>query len=387
MTDQHARFGQWLVEGSPGAIPRDLAVHAMVCRQCTAMASGSAALRAVDLDRAPLPDPALAALAAPGRALPALGQMAAAGAVVLLAGGVVAGAGVIAANAGISLPFGTPPGGPTGQVLSAARTPTPEATAAVVGVTDELLPRATDSATPSQTPRPSRSARPSASPGATGDSDDLASARPTRTPRATARPATTPRPPAATAAPPEPPAPPPSTAEPPPPPPPPPPPTPEPEPEPTPAPTATPPPPPGPIELSVGDATPRAEGSTLGGTTRFDFIVTLSRQAPAQGVTFSYATTPGGSAPATEGGPTADYTGTSGSFTFPAGSISVELSVFVNHDVIPEADETFLFGITDISSNAVVIDNSGLGTIVDDDSLTGSAAASAQASRTGLMAA
>ena len=104
MTDHHARFASWLVEGG-GTAPRDLAVHAVVCRECTALASGVDALHTLELDatvsfEAPaveasaLAVPPAAAETAPASArwAPQLRQIAVAGAALVVVGGVITGA-------------------------------------------------------------------------------------------------------------------------------------------------------------------------------------------------------------------------------------------------------------------------------------------------------
>jgi hypothetical protein len=54
--DPHHRFGAWLTAGAPGEPPRDLALHAWVCEECSARIAGLDRLRAIDLARAGIPD-------------------------------------------------------------------------------------------------------------------------------------------------------------------------------------------------------------------------------------------------------------------------------------------------------------------------------------------
>jgi hypothetical protein len=111
--------------------------------------------------------------------------------------------------------------------------------------------------------------------------------------------------------------------------------------------------------LSIDDVS-AAEGT--GGTTTLGFTVTLT---PVSGrtVTVQYAT---GGGSATAG---TDYTTASGTLTFPAGVTTQPVNVTVQSDALDEAD-TETFNVTLSSpSNATISDNTGVGTIDDDDPL------------------
>jgi hypothetical protein len=108
--------------------------------------------------------------------------------------------------------------------------------------------------------------------------------------------------------------------------------------------------------LSVDDVT-MAEGTD--GTTEFTFTLRLS--APSDGsVSVEFATIDGtAEAPG-------DYTYQSGTVTFLQGQVEEQVSVPVTADAVAETDETFTLQLLD-ANNAVVVDDTGLGTILDDD--------------------
>lgn len=62
--DHHTRFAELMLDGGSGGVPRDLAVHALTCRECTRLASSLASLTALDLDGAVLPAPVRAPIPA-----------------------------------------------------------------------------------------------------------------------------------------------------------------------------------------------------------------------------------------------------------------------------------------------------------------------------------
>ena len=100
-----------------------------------------------------------------------------------------------------------------------------------------------------------------------------------------------------------------------------------------------------------------------GGTTSFDFTVSLSAPAGVGGVTFDIATSDG-SATTADG----DYVGQSlTGRTIPEGSTSAAFSVAVTGDATAEGDETFTVEVSNVVG-ADIADGQGLGTIVDDDS-------------------
>jgi len=108
--------------------------------------------------------------------------------------------------------------------------------------------------------------------------------------------------------------------------------------------------------LSINDVTV-VEGNS--GTVNANFTVTLS--APSgQTVSVNYATADGtATAPA-------DYTSLSGALIFAPGQTALAISVTVNGDVIPEANETFFVNLSG-ATNATIADNQGVGTITNDD--------------------
>ena len=89
------------------------------------------------------------------------------------------------------------------------------------------------------------------------------------------------------------------------------------------------------------------------------FTVTLS-EASTDEVTVAYATADG----TAEAG--ADYTSTSGTLTFSAGSRTRTISVPVVDDTTDEGDETFTVTLS-TPSNATILDGTGTGTITDND--------------------
>jgi len=118
-------------------------------------------------------------------------------------------------------------------------------------------------------------------------------------------------------------------------------------------------------EISLDPSTPSLsiddvsvlEGHT--GTVNAVFTVTLST-ASDQTVTVDFATANG---TATVG---SDYVATSGTVTFPTGTISQTITVVVNGDVLDESNETFFVNLSN-PTNAIIGDAQGSGTITDDD--------------------
>jgi Calx-beta domain len=106
--------------------------------------------------------------------------------------------------------------------------------------------------------------------------------------------------------------------------------------------------------LSVNDV---SRSETNGPLT---FTVKLSK-ASGQDVSVHFATADGSAhAPG-------DYTATSGAVTIPAGSTSKTVAVQLREDTLDEPNETFTLNLSS-STNAPISDNSGRGTINDDDS-------------------
>jgi len=110
--------------------------------------------------------------------------------------------------------------------------------------------------------------------------------------------------------------------------------------------------------IFIGDATV-TEGNS--GTTNANFTVRLSA-AYAQAVTMSYATADGTAVAGS------DYVGTNGTLNFPAGTTNQTITVRVLGDVVNEVNETFFVNLSN-STNALISDGVGLGTIVDNDAL------------------
>ena len=110
--------------------------------------------------------------------------------------------------------------------------------------------------------------------------------------------------------------------------------------------------------VSIDDVS-KAEGNA--GSTTFTFTVRLSA-AYDQAVTVNYATVAGGTATAGS-----DYMSKAGTVTFAAGETAKTITVTVEGDKQKEATETFFLDLTGVSSNALVTDVRGIGTILDDD--------------------
>ncbi len=99
------------------------------------------------------------------------------------------------------------------------------------------------------------------------------------------------------------------------------------------------------------------EGNT--GTTALTFTVSLSAAYDAP-VTVNYATTDGNALAGS------DYVAASGTLTFAPGQTSISLPVTVKGDTLKETDETFYVQLSGATSGTV-LNPSGYGTIVDDD--------------------
>jgi len=112
--------------------------------------------------------------------------------------------------------------------------------------------------------------------------------------------------------------------------------------------------------LTIDDVTAK-EGNS--GTTIFTFTVKLS-VASAQTVSVGFATA---DKTAVAG---ADYGATSGTLTFAPGETAKTIKVPVVGDQLLESDETF-FVVLSAAVNAVIVDGTGVGTIVNDDPVLG----------------
>lgn len=109
--------------------------------------------------------------------------------------------------------------------------------------------------------------------------------------------------------------------------------------------------------LSISDVTV-TEGNT--GITNAVFTVTLSTAATSP-VSVHYATRDGDARAGT------DYAATSGTLTFAPGETTRTITVEVFGDRGREADETFYVSLFNLSTNALFVDDTGLGTIRNDD--------------------
>ena len=108
--------------------------------------------------------------------------------------------------------------------------------------------------------------------------------------------------------------------------------------------------------LTINDVTV-LEGNA--GTVNAVFTITLSAVS-GQTVSVNYATADGtATAPA-------DYTSTSGTAIFPVGTTTQTVTVVVNGETVPEANETFFVNLSG-ATNATIADNQGVGTITNDD--------------------
>ncbi len=108
--------------------------------------------------------------------------------------------------------------------------------------------------------------------------------------------------------------------------------------------------------LSIDDVTV-IEGNA--GTVNAVFTVTLSA-ASGQAVSVNYATADGTAvAPG-------DYTANTGTLNFTPGQLTRTITVLVNGDITPEANETFTVGLS-AATNATIADATGVGTITNDD--------------------
>ena len=96
-----------------------------------------------------------------------------------------------------------------------------------------------------------------------------------------------------------------------------------------------------------------------GGTVDAVFTVTLSEPS-TDTVTVQFATADG---TATAG---SDYVAASGTLEFTGGAVTQTITVQVNGDLAPEADETFFVNLTN-ATGAVIQDSQGVATIQDDD--------------------
>jgi subtilisin family serine protease/ribosomal protein L35AE/L33A len=114
--------------------------------------------------------------------------------------------------------------------------------------------------------------------------------------------------------------------------------------------------------LTIGDVSV-TEGNS--GTTTATFTVTLSPVNNSQTVTVNYATANGSASTADN-----DYVAASGTLTFAPSASSQSISVTVNGDTTPEANESFAVNLTG-ATNAILGDGQAIGTILNDDAAAG----------------
>jgi len=116
-------------------------------------------------------------------------------------------------------------------------------------------------------------------------------------------------------------------------------------------------------QLSIADVT----GSENAGT--FQFTVNLSK-ASASSVTVRFATANG----TAKSGKTGDYTALSGTVSFAPGDLSKTVSVTVRNDTTIELTENFFVNLSS-ASGATIADAQAIGTILDDDGVSGAGGA------------
>ena len=123
-------------------------------------------------------------------------------------------------------------------------------------------------------------------------------------------------------------------------------------------------------QISISDAAPQNEGDA--GTHAVSFTVSIDKAHPSQDVKVDYYTTDD-SATTSD----ADYDAKSGSVTFPAGTavLSALVTVTVNGDNVVEPDEVFLVKLQNQSANALIVNDTAVGTINNDDTALVSIAA------------
>jgi probable HAF family extracellular repeat protein len=111
--------------------------------------------------------------------------------------------------------------------------------------------------------------------------------------------------------------------------------------------------------ISINDVT-KSEGRK-GQTTLFTFTVTLSA-AYDQFVTVSFKTTNGTATTQDK-----DYAAQSGTLTFAPGQTTKTITIVVNGDNKPEANEIFYVDLFGNSGNSLIVKGGGVGTILNDD--------------------
>ncbi|MDJ0731850.1 MAG: Calx-beta domain-containing protein [Crocosphaera sp.] len=112
------------------------------------------------------------------------------------------------------------------------------------------------------------------------------------------------------------------------------------------------------LDVSINDVTV-VEGNS--GTTPMVFTVTLLGNSSVP-VSVNYSVT---GETATSG---IDYTASNGTLTFNPGETQKTITLQVNGDLSLESDETLTVNLKNPTSNAVIVDGQGIGTITNDDS-------------------
>jgi hypothetical protein len=98
------------------------------------------------------------------------------------------------------------------------------------------------------------------------------------------------------------------------------------------------------------------------GTTSLTFPITIaSGFTPEVPISVAYVTRDGTAVAGS------DYIATSGTLTFAAGETAKSVTVQVIGDTVREPDETFYLVLLNPSANAEIVDDEGVGTIVNDD--------------------
>ena len=112
-----------------------------------------------------------------------------------------------------------------------------------------------------------------------------------------------------------------------------------------------------PTKISIQDAS-AFEGTSGAGSL---FFTVLLSKAADEAVTVEYNTAEG---TATAG---EDYTDTFGTLTFEIGETNKTIEVEINGDTLEETDETLTVVLSDVSTNAILLEATATGTILDDD--------------------
>jgi hypothetical protein len=113
--------------------------------------------------------------------------------------------------------------------------------------------------------------------------------------------------------------------------------------------------------ISIGNVSQKEGNGNGKNTTAFNFTVTLSAVYD-QTVTVNYATVAGGTATAGS-----DYEAKNGTLTFLPGQKTQTITILVYRDNTLEANETFFVDLSGASSNALISNPRGIGTILNDD--------------------